>query len=47
MTFDTRKKDFSREPFYVVEIDGDYCSLTYGVAPCTALVQAMLSALIR
>ena len=37
MTFDTRKKDFSREPFYVVEIDGDYCSLTYGVAPCTAV----------
>lgn len=27
---------FSREPIQIVEIDMDYCSLTAGVAPCTA-----------
>lgn len=36
MTFDSRKRKFSREHLYVIEIDGDYCSLDFGVAPCTA-----------
>lgn len=36
MTFDLRKRDFSRERIDVVEIDLDYCTLTHGVAPCAA-----------
>lgn len=36
MSFDTKRKEFSREPIYVVEIDLDYCQLSYGVTPCTA-----------
>ena len=36
MTFDSRKRKFSREHIYVIEIDGDYCSLEFGVSPCTA-----------
>jgi hypothetical protein len=28
----------SREPVQIVEIDMDYCSLTYGTAPCTAVL---------
>lgn len=28
----------NREPIQVVEIDVDYCSLTYGTAPCTAVL---------
>lgn len=38
MTFDARRQDFSREHIYVVEIDGDYCALTYSNAPCTASI---------
>jgi hypothetical protein len=28
----------SREPIQIVEIDVDYCTLTYGTAPCTAVL---------
>lgn len=28
----------NREPIQIVEIDVDYCSLTYGTAPCTAVL---------
>lgn len=38
MSFDQKRKQFSREPIYIVEIEQDYCSLNYGVAPCTAQV---------
>ena len=38
MSFDQKRKQFDREPIYIVEIEQDYCSLTYGVAPCTAQV---------
>lgn len=27
-----------REPFVIVEIDQDFCNLTYGIAPCTAAI---------
>lgn len=30
--------ELSREPIEIVEIDQDLCSLTYGVAPCTAVL---------
>jgi hypothetical protein len=36
MSFDNKKAEFSRQHIYVVEIDMSYCSLSFGVAPCTA-----------
>lgn len=36
MSFDSKRIQYSKERIYVVEIDQDYCSNTYGVAPCTA-----------
>lgn len=32
--------EFTREPFEWVEIDQDFCSLTYGTAPCAAVLPA-------
>jgi hypothetical protein len=36
MTWDAERKKLGRSPCTVVEIDLDFCSRTYGVAPCTA-----------
>jgi len=36
MSYDTSKVASGREPFQIVEIDLDTCSLTYGVGACTA-----------
>lgn len=36
MSFDTEKKIAGRRPISIVEMDLDFCTLTYGVAPCTA-----------
>jgi len=36
MSFDSRKREYAREPFNLIEIDLDYCSLTSGVGDCTA-----------
>ncbi len=36
MTFATERKRLGSTPITVVELDIDSCSLTYGVAPCTA-----------
>lgn len=33
----------NREPIQLVEIDIDYCSLTYGTAPCTATLSSLNS----
>lgn len=38
MSFDSEKRSLGREPVMIVEIDADYCTLTYGAAPCTAVV---------
>ena len=38
MSYDTQKIELGREPFQIVEMDIGYCSLTYGVAPCTASI---------
>lgn len=38
MTYADELKKPGREPVVIVEIELDYCSLTYGVAPCTAVV---------
>jgi hypothetical protein len=38
MTFATLKDTLGREPITVVEMDLDFCNLTYGVSPCTAAV---------
>jgi hypothetical protein len=36
MTFASESARVGREPFSFIEIDLDFCQLTYGVAPCTA-----------
>ena len=36
MSYENEKLSFSKEKLYIVEIDLDTCSLTHGVAPCTA-----------
>lgn len=36
MTFEVKRKEYSREHIYIVEIDLDFCALAYGVSPCTA-----------
>lgn len=36
MTYDLKKTEFDREHIYIVELDLDYCSLTFGQSPCTA-----------
>lgn len=38
MTYATQKKKPGREPVMIVEIDGEYCQLQYGVAPCEAVL---------
>lgn len=38
MTYDTLRVKVGRRPITVVELDLDFCSRTYGVAPCTASV---------
>ena len=36
MSFDAKKIEYSRERVDIVEIDLDFCSLSFGVFPCTA-----------
>jgi len=36
MTYDSRRREYSKEHLYVVELDLEYCSLTSGIGPCTA-----------
>lgn len=36
MAYDVLKREFNREHIYILEIDGEYCDLTYSVSPCTA-----------
>ena len=36
MSYDVVKKQMGHEPIYIMEIDLDFCSLDFGVAPCTA-----------
>ena len=36
MAYDIKRKDYSREHIDIVEVKLDYCSRTYGSAPCTA-----------
>ena len=36
MTYDAKKVEIGRESLTVVEMDLGFCSLTYGVSPCTA-----------
>src|SRR5690554_8229952 len=36
MSFNDEKQEFTREPFTVIEIDLPFCSLDFGVSPCTA-----------
>ena len=38
MTFDTLRIKVGRRPITVVEIDLDFCSLSYGVSPCLAAI---------
>lgn len=38
MTFDTLRQTLGRQPVVILEIDLDYCTRTYGTAPCTASV---------
>lgn len=37
MTYDARRGDYSREHLFIIEIDLDFCTLTHGTAPCTAV----------
>ena len=36
MTYETNKKQFTKEKFNVIEVDVEYCGNDFGVAPCTA-----------
>jgi len=36
MSYDVVKKQLGHEPVYIVELEIDYCSNTFGVAPCQA-----------
>lgn len=36
MTYDVKRAEFTKEPFYLVVLQAPYCGLTYGVAPCAA-----------
>ncbi len=36
MSYNSKKIEFSREHINIIELDLDYCSLTFGVPPCTA-----------
>jgi len=36
VTFDSKRIEFNRQHIWVVELELDYCTLTSGVAPCTA-----------
>ena len=36
MTYESKIQDYGKEHIYVVEVELDYCALTFGVAPCTA-----------
>lgn len=38
MSFDALKIKVGRRPITLVEVDLDFCGLTYGVAPCTAAI---------
>jgi len=38
MTFDSLRVKVGRRPVTIVEVDVDYCSNTYGSAPCTAVL---------
>lgn len=40
MTYNNLKVQIGRQPITVVEIDVDFCSRTYGSAPCTASIGA-------
>jgi len=36
MSYDSKKKEFSRKHIYIVEVLLDFCTLTHGTLPCTA-----------
>lgn len=36
MSYDNKRQDYSKEHFYIIELDLDYCTLTFGNSPCTA-----------
>lgn len=38
MTYAEKKGELGRRPVWIVEIDLDYCTRTYGVAPCVAAI---------
>ncbi len=38
MTYETSRKEMGRKPLTILEIDVAVCSLTYGIAPCTAAI---------
>lgn len=38
MAYDDERKRLGREPVTIVEMDLDYCTRAYGVAPCTAAI---------
>lgn len=38
MSYDSKRKEFSRERIDIVEIELEKCALTYGTSPCTAQV---------
>ena len=42
MTYALQKVKFGRRPIYIVELQLDYCSNTYGSSPCTAALAAGL-----
>ena len=38
MSYDDRRKDFTKDHIYLVDLLMDYCSLEYGEAPCQAVL---------
>lgn len=41
MSFDSKRIEYSREHIYIVELELDYCSNTFGVAPCVGGVRSI------
>jgi len=41
MAFDNKKAEFAREHIYIVEIDLDYCSLTFGAGNCVGGIRSI------
>ncbi len=43
MSYDTRRKDYAREHIDIIELELDFCDLTFGVSPCVGGVRSIMT----